>query len=272
LVYKSIMTSSCNVLLALAATLLFGGIRLQDTEIASKRKNCPKEYIPVCSTENLTYKNRCELEKIYKKIFASEGACPIDLAACICPALFAPVCGVDGVTYSNECLATCSRMTVDKKGPCKITKPQINCELVKCSNEYHPVCAKDGLTYKNLCQLICIYKKVPDFEGECPPKKFCICTKEYMPVCGVNGQTYGNKCMAQCASMSVESQGSCQSFPAATIQIEINKPKEPCLCPMVYNPVCGVNGVTYGNSCELGCAGVPLAHTGTCDEPSPVTS
>jgi hypothetical protein len=37
-----------------------------------------------------------------------------------------------------------------------------------------------------------------------------------------------------------------------------------CVCPTIYAPVCGVNGVTYGASCNASCAGVAVAYQGVC--------
>lgn len=36
------------------------------------------------------------------------------------------------------------------------------------------------------------------------------------------------------------------------------------MCPLYYSPVCGIDGVTYGNDCDLGTAGTFLDHAGPC--------
>lgn len=44
----------------------------------------------------------------------------------------------------------------------------------------------------------------------------------------------------------------------------VANPKEGCACAMIYQPVCGCDGKTYGNACEAGCAGVRVVSEGAC--------
>lgn len=37
-----------------------------------------------------------------------------------------------------------------------------------------------------------------------------------------------------------------------------------CICPQIYAPVCGEDGIFYANSCIANCRSVIVAHTGRC--------
>ncbi|KAK0056845.1 agrin-like isoform X3 [Biomphalaria pfeifferi] len=262
---------------------------------------CPSEINLVCGTDGRTYSNNCFLRqqacKSKKEIrVLNSGKCGPDhpctkikcglheecsvtksgAAVCLCPKecphIFRRVCGTDGITYDNECelrKSACTEkvnVTFKHDGPCG---PNQVCSTKVC--HYGSMCVEHA--GKAVCR--------------CPQ-----CTEEYNPVCGDNGITYQNDCKLKLENCQREEnvkeshKGACadtcgnqRCHNYAICERVNNKPK--CICPtscvQVDDPVCGNDGVTYANECEMRVEScrtqkfIGIGSKGTCDKCRNVT-
>jgi len=258
--------------------------RDQDGECGWTVGQCPST--PSDSCDGCAEDEYCEVENCGRN--GETGVCVPGLGYA-CDDVYDPVCGCDGTTYSNECSAHSLGQSVDYMGECEV---ECSDGFADCNNDPVDGCETNLMSSSNncgecgtICEYVCVYGSceaqcAPGF-GDCDEDASNGCeTSLYSGAnCGACGEDCGGTaCIDGACSDEALNCGGFAGFVCSTGEYCDYAAGNGCfvadgmglcrtqpeLCTMQYDPVCGCDNVTYGNSCSAAAAEMSVQYLGEC--------
>ncbi|XP_031724780.1 agrin isoform X9 [Anarrhichthys ocellatus] len=262
-------------------------VELQSARCSCDPIECDGTYKPVCGKDGHTHTNDCTRRK----------------AECLSKALIA-------VKHLGPCdlsiPSPCLEKVCDHGAVCVVKNDEPVCECPEaCPQTSDPVCGSDGHSYGSPCgmrALGCALQKAIHIQhkGQCDEacancsfgaicdaqSGQCVCASEcvdsHQAVCGSDGDTYNSECelhvraCTQQMDLRVVSQGECKTCGNTVCAWGARCVQNTCECPPcsgeAFSPVCGSDGATYNNECELLTSSckqqrrIHVVKSGSCDE------
>lgn len=188
------------------------------TETQCKQTCAGHPLRPVCGSNNVIYRNQCELknaacDNVIYEITCPDQPIPPPQQRCsgTCHLFYEPKCGTDGQSYINQChldLNTCRNpnVTLAYEGPCIVNLPATGCTACSGNEPEDYFCGSDGVSYQSacafnyaLCNQQCPAKLRLEHSGKCNCLEDCA-FEGYSPVCGSDNVSYANVCKFRVAS------------------------------------------------------------------------